>query len=235
MPTSDDLLAGLPPGTMFPAELGARVAEQGIAAVITIERSDEAVPLARALVEGGVRMIELAWRTGETLNALRAIKREVPEILLGVGTILSPEQVRSAQGEGANFGVSPGLSAAVLKEAGRRGLPFAPGVQTASEIQVALEQGCRWLKFFPAESAGGLVHLRSVHAPFAPLGLRYIALGGITEDSAENYLKEPMVAAVGGSWIAPAELVRQRAWDTIRQRAAAARALVAQSERTISA
>ncbi len=229
MPVPGRLIEGGSSDALFPDSLRSRVAEEKIAAVITVERGEDAVPLARALVEGGVRMIELAWRTGETVKAMTAIKREVPEIILGVGTLLSPEQVQIAQGEGADFGVSPGMSAAVVREAARCGLPFAPGVQTASEIQAALEAGCHWLKFFPAESAGGLTHLRSVHAPFAHLGLRYIALGGITEESATGYLQEPVVAAIGGSWIAPSALVRQRSWETIRQRAAAARALAGRS------
>lgn len=226
MPSTDDFVPGLPAPFMFTAILGERIEREGILAVVAVEKADDAVPLVRALRDGGVRVIELAWRTGETLNALMAIKREVPEIILGIGTLLSPDQVRIACAAGADFGVSPSLSSAVLNEARTCGLPFAPGVQTATEIHSAVEQGCRWLKFFPAESAGGLAHLRSVHAPFAHLGLRYIALGGITEESAPDYLRDPAVGAVGGSWIAPASLVKERAWDAIRQRATVARGLV---------
>jgi 2-dehydro-3-deoxyphosphogluconate aldolase/(4S)-4-hydroxy-2-oxoglutarate aldolase len=193
--------------------------------VITVDSAADAVPLARALVAGGIRAMELAWRTAATPDALRAIVSEVPEMLAGVGTILSADQVRVVVGIGAAFGVSPGLSATVLSAARSAGLPFAPGVQTASDVQAALEHGCRFLKYFPAQTAGGLPHLRSLNAPFAHLGLRYLALGGIDESNAIAYWREPAVAAIGGSWIAPTNLARERAWETIRARAAAARAL----------
>lgn len=210
---------------VFPPELLSRLCAQRIIAVITVDEVQQAVTLARTLVEGGVMAMELAWRTPVTLDALEAIVREVPEMMAGVGTLLSAEQVRAVADAGAAFGVSPGMSAAVVTAARRHGLPFAPGVQTPSDLQAALESGCRLVKFFPAESAGGLVHLRSMHAPFAHLGLRYIALGGIDAQKAAGYLAEPCVAAVGGSWIAPTALVRQGAWEQIRRNAAAARAL----------
>ncbi len=227
----DDAALGVPAPLLFPLPLARRLEQETVVAVITIERAEDAVPLARALVDGGVRGIELAWRTAGTLAALTAIKREVPEMLIGAGTLLSKEQVRAVTGAGADFGVSPGFSAPVVREASRCGLPFAPGVQTASEVQVAIEHGCRWLKFFPAESAGGLAHLRSLHAPFAHLGLRYIALGGITEANAMAYLSEPSVGAIGGSWIAPAALVRERAWDLVQQRARAVRTMIERLEK----
>ena len=184
------------------------------------------MPLARAVVGGGVLASGLAWRTPAFLEALVAIKRDVPELLVAAGTLLSPEQVHRVQAAGADFGVSPGLSVAVLEEARKCQFPFMPGVQTASDLHRAIELGCRWLKYFPAESAGGLAHLRNLHAPFAHLGLRYLPLGGINESNVAAYLNERPVAAVGGSWIAPAESVSQRAWEKIRQRAVAARALV---------
>lgn len=194
-------------------------------AVITIDAPADAVPLARALVRGGVSTVELAWRTPATMAALDAMKREVPEMLVGIGTILTPQQVEIAHRSGADFGVAPGFSRAVVTKAIRVGLPFAPGIQTATDIQSALELGCRWLKFFPAEPAGGVAHLRSLHAPFAHLGLKFIALGGIDEGNAGAYLRESCMAAIGGSWIASRELIEKRAWDVIAQRAAVARAL----------
>jgi 2-dehydro-3-deoxyphosphogluconate aldolase/(4S)-4-hydroxy-2-oxoglutarate aldolase len=220
-------------GEAFPQKLVVRLESDRVIAVITVDTADEAVLLGRALVAGGVRVMELAWRTSATLEALAAIVQDVPEMLAGVGTLLSPEQVQAAADAGAEFGVSPGMSAAVVRAARTFGLPFAPGVQTPSDVQAAVEQGCRLLKFFPAESAGGLTHLRNLNAPFAHLGLRYIALGGIDQRTAPAYLAEPCVAAIGGSWIAPSVLVRQGAWEDIRQNAAAARALATRFERII--
>ena len=230
--TEQEPLPGLPAGDVCPPELVERLASVRVVAVFTVTTAQEALPLCRALYDGGIRAIELAWRTPATLGALAAIVKEMPEMFTGVGSLLSEEQVRAAKSTGAHFGVSPGMSVAVVRAARRVGLPYAPGVQTPSDIQAAIEQGCRLLKYFPAESAGGLAHLRSVHAPFAHLGLRYVALGGIDELKAAGYLAEPCIAAVGGSWIAPAALVRRGAWDEIRQNAAAACALAARTERS---
>jgi 2-dehydro-3-deoxyphosphogluconate aldolase / (4S)-4-hydroxy-2-oxoglutarate aldolase len=235
MSLSDDSTPGLAPAVIFPAAIQQRVEAEGIAAVIAVEAPEDAVPLARALLAGGVRMVELAWRTAATATALVTLKREVPELFIGVGTLLTAEQARFARSAGADFGVSPGFSASVVHAAKACELPFAPGVQTASDLHAAIEAGCRWLKFFPAESSGGLAHLRNIHAPFAHLRLRYIPLGGINENNAPEYLREPIVAAVGGTWIAPATLVRQRAWDEIRQRAAAARGLVERRRKEVAA
>ncbi len=223
-----------PAGSAFPPELADRLAVERIVAVITIEDPGQAVPLARALVAGGICAMELAWRTPATLESLAAIVREVPEMLAGVGTLLTAAQVRAAADAGADFGVSPGMSVTVVSAARSVGLPFAPGVQTPSDVHAAVEQGCRLLKFFPAESAGGLTHLRSLHAPFAHLALRYIALGGIDERKAEAYLTEPCISAIGGSWIAPAALVKQGAWEIITKNAAAARALTTRIQGTMA-
>lgn len=220
---------GMPPGDAFVAGIEARVAKARIVAVITVDEVADAVPLARALVAGGICAMELAWRTAEFLPALRAIKQEVPEMLAGAGTLLTPEQVEAVHAAGADFGVSPGLSGRVVAAARRVGLPYAPGVMTPSDLHAAVELGCRFVKFFPAVSSGGLAHLKSIHAPFAHLGLRYLVLGGVSEANAAEYLREPSVVALGGSWIAPPALVRQRAWDTIRERALAACALAANS------
>ncbi len=220
-------IPGLPPEGAFAAAMEARVVAARIVAVITVDRAADAVPLARALVAGGITAMELAWRTTDFLPALRAIRREVPEMLAGAGTLLTPEQVGAVHAAGADFGVSPGLCEHVVAAARRAGLPYAPGVMTPGDLHAAVRLGCRFLKFFPAVSAGGLAHLRSIHAPFAHLGLRYLVLGGVDEAGAADYLREPAVAALGGSWIAPPALVRQRAWDVIRARAAAAAALAA--------
>lgn len=217
----------LPETTNFPSELRAIIRAHRIVAVISVDTVQSAVPLARALAAGGIRVVELAWRTKATCGALEAIVREVPEMIVGVGTLLSAGLVRAAMDGGAAFGVSPGISAEVIAAAKRNRLPFAPGIQTPSDLQLAVECGCRFVKYFPAESAGGVAHLRNLHAPMAHLGIEYLPLGGIKEGNAAGYLAEPWVAAVGGSWIAPAELVQHGAWDEIRTRAQAAHRLVA--------
>lgn len=207
-----------------PSLLGQLEAER-VAAVITLDDASDAVPLARALRSGGLRLVELAWRTEKTLASLEAILAEVPGMLVGVGTLLTASQVEAAARAGAHFGLSPGIDARVVAAARDVGFSFVPGVQTPSDILAAIGLGCGFLKFFPAETAGGVAHLRTMHAPFAHLGLRYLPLGGISEATARDYLIQPSVVAVGGSWIAPAPLVRARAWPEITLRAKAARAL----------
>jgi 2-dehydro-3-deoxyphosphogluconate aldolase / (4S)-4-hydroxy-2-oxoglutarate aldolase len=199
----------------FPEDLLARVKQTGVVAVLTIDDAADAVPLARALLEGGVDCIELTLRTQAAIAALQRIKSEVPRILAGVGTILTASQVADVTAAGAAFGVAPGMNPRVVQAAQQAGLPFAPGVLTPSDIEQALEQECRVLKFFPAEPAGGLSYLKSMAAPYAHLNLRFIPLGGLDAQNAERYLAEPLIAAVGGSWIAPRELVRQRQWQKI--------------------
>lgn len=211
---------------LFPCELRDVLAGEKLLAVLTIEDPANAVPLARALIDGGVHVMELAWRTPETVSALEAIRRDVPEMVAGIGTLLSTDQMQAARAAGAAFGVSPGLSTTLLERARALGFPYAPGVMTPSELQVAIEHGCRLVKYFPAESAGGLSHLRGMNAPFAHLRMRYIVLGGLTESNAGGYLQENCVSALGGSWIAPSDLIARKSWDVIAERAKRARRMV---------
>lgn len=211
-----DAIPGLPPAKAFNPVLISRLQTKRILAVVTIDEIETALPVIRALAEGGVGAIELAWRTPKTLEALRAIRAEAPEMLVGVGTLLTPEQVAAAHAAGAHFGVSPGLSVPVIQAAKWVGLDYAPGVQTPSDLHTAVEQGCRFLKYFPAESVGGLKHLKSMAAPFAHLNLQFIALGGIDEAKADDYLADPLITVLGGSWIAPSAMIKQRNWNGIR-------------------
>jgi len=173
-------------------------------------------------VENGIGVMELTLRTPAALDALRAIREGVPEMVAGVGTVLTREQVREAKNAGAAFGVAPGLNRNVLDEAAKQGLPFAPGVATPSDIEAALEHGCRVMKFFPAEPSGGLAYLQSMAAPYLHLGLHFIPLGGLNEENLRAWLDSPLVCAVGGSWIAPRDLVRAKDWPEIGRRAEAA-------------
>ena len=203
----------------FPENLLARIQQTGVVAVLTIDDATDAVPLARALLAGGVDCVELTLRTPAAIAALQRIKSEVPQMLAGVGTVLTTSQVAEVAAAGAAFGVAPGMNPRVVRAAQQAGLPFAPGVLTPSDIEQALEQDCRVLKFFPAEPAGGLSYLKCMAAPYAHLNLRFIPLGGLDAHNAERYLADPLIAAVGGSWIAPRELVRQRQWERIAENA----------------
>ncbi len=199
----------------FPDELRQELQHAGVIAVLMIDRADDAVPLARALLAGGVNCIELTLRTNAALESLRRIRAEVPEIIAGVGTILTPEQVNAAQEHSAAFGVAPGMNPRVVAEARRVGLPFAPGVCTPTDIELALEAGCKALKFFPCEPCGGLSYLKTIAAPFMHLGVQFIPLGGVNAVNAAVYLKEPSVLALGGSWLAPKDLIAKGDWAAI--------------------
>jgi 2-dehydro-3-deoxyphosphogluconate aldolase/(4S)-4-hydroxy-2-oxoglutarate aldolase len=180
-----------------------------------ITRAEDAVPLAQALLTGGVSSIELTLRTEAALDCVRRIRAEVPDMTVGVGTILTPGQANDAKEAGASFGVSPGMNPRVVAEARRIGLPFAPGICTPTDIELALEADCRLLKFFPCEPCGGLPYLKTIAAPFMHLNLQFIPLGGVNAANAATYLQDSSVLALGGSWLAPKELVSQGNWMAI--------------------
>lgn len=213
----------------FPDELREKLHQTGVIAVLMIDCVADAVPLAIALREGGVRGIELTLRTDAALDCLRQIRAEVPEMTVGVGTILTPRQANEALQAGASFGVAPGMNPRVVAEARRIGLPFAPGICTPTDIELALEAGCRVLKFFPSEPCGGLPYLRTIAAPFLHLGLKFIPLGGLSPANAATYLREPSVLALGGSWLAPREMIVQKNWQAITDLAVEATRLAQQA------
>jgi 2-dehydro-3-deoxyphosphogluconate aldolase/(4S)-4-hydroxy-2-oxoglutarate aldolase len=181
--------------------------------VLTIERLEDAVPLARALVGGGVRVLEVTLRTPVAIEAAKAIMAEVPEAIVGIGTILDPDDLARAKALGASFGISPGATPDLLKAAVASGLPFAPGVATASEVMQALAHGFNLLKFFPAEQSGGIRALRALAGPFPDV--RFCPTGGVGEANAAAWLAEFNVVAVGGSWLCPAADIRSGNWDGI--------------------
>jgi 2-dehydro-3-deoxyphosphogluconate aldolase / (4S)-4-hydroxy-2-oxoglutarate aldolase len=213
---------------MTETEVFARVAAVRIMAVLMIDRESDALPLAEALWAGGIRGMELTLRTPAALGALRAIKREFPEMLAGAGTVIRPDQVPQVLEAGADFAVAPGMNRRVVEAALTAKLPFAPGICTPSDIEAALEYDRTLLKFFPSEPSGGLAYLRIIAAPYAHLGLRFIPLGGVTPANVETYLREPMVACVGGSWLAPREAMQRGDWASIRATAAEATAVLDQ-------
>jgi 2-dehydro-3-deoxyphosphogluconate aldolase/(4S)-4-hydroxy-2-oxoglutarate aldolase len=210
----------------FPEPWCTRLQSTGAVAVVIIDEPRHAEPLAAALLEGGIDLIELTLRTPSALEGIRRIRQAFPTVGIGAGTLLEPSQVQAAVEAGATFGVAPGLNPDVVRAARDCGLPFAPGVCTPSEIERALGLGCGLLKYFPAETLGGARHLRITTSPFSHLGVRYMPLGGITLQTAESYLREPSVIALGGSWIAPRELITGGNWGLIRENARAVREMV---------
>ncbi len=200
---------------MLPEPIANRVHTTGIVAVLVIDREEDGPPLAKALLAGGVDVMELTLRTPAALGALRRIRAEVPEMLAGAGTVLTPAQVEEVKAAGAEFAVSPGVNPRVLQAAKDAGLPFAPGIATPTDIEQALEFDCKVLKFFPAEPSGGLAYLKAVAAPYQHLGVKFLPLGGLNEKNMASYLADPLVAAIGGSWLAPRDAIREGRWDHI--------------------
>lgn len=205
----------------------ARLEAAGVVAVLVLDREEDGPPVAEALMAGGVTAMELTLRTPAAIGALKAIRREVPEMLAGIGTILTPTQVAAVVEAGGAFGVSPGLNPRVVEAALAARLPFAPGICTPSDIERGLEYDRKLVKFFPAEASGGLKYLHNIAAPYAHLGVRYMPLGGVGTGNMGAYLADPHVAAIGGSWLAPRETIRAGRWADITE---AARAAIAQRD-----
>lgn len=202
---------------------GQTLVEKQLIAVLMIDDLASAIPLAEALLRGGVDAMELTLRTPVALDAARAIRDNLPEMMVGIGTILTLDQVEGARDAGAHFGVSPGVNPEVMRHAAELGLPFGPGVMTPTDIDISVREGARLLKFFPAGSSGGLGHLRNISAPYAHLGLQFIPLGGINLENMGDYLESDLIAAVGGSWLAPRDAIREKDWERIEQNARTAR------------
>ena len=196
-------------------QLYKRIGRCGLVATLTVDDPDKAVELARSLLAGEIDVMELTLRTPGAYDALAAVKSEVPEMLTGVGTVLQINQLDKIAELGADFAVAPGMNPKIIKHASRIGMPFAPGVCSPSEIESAVELGCRILKFFPAEPAGGIKYLTSMAAPYAHLGLKYIPLGGLNSENMVDYLSSDLILAVGGSWIAPRSAINDGDWATI--------------------
>jgi len=187
--------------------------------VLTIEREDEAVPLAEALVAGGVNTLEVTLRTAAAKKALTLIRRYVPKAIVGLGTALTEEDLRQAKDLELPFAFSPGATVKLMEAAQRLGVPLIPGIATASELMLAMEHGINCFKLFPAEAVGGMSMLKSLHGPFPRA--KFCPTGGITENSAPKYLALPNVLAVGGSWLILPGEVRSGSFAAITARAKA--------------
>jgi 2-dehydro-3-deoxyphosphogluconate aldolase/(4S)-4-hydroxy-2-oxoglutarate aldolase len=191
--------------------------------VVIVDDVTHAVPLARALVRGGLRVIEITLRTAVALDAIRAIVGEVAEAVVGVGTVLEPNQLAAARAAGARFAVTPGATARLLDVAAGEGLPLLPGIATVSEAMALIERGYGFAKFFPAEPAGGAAYLSALASPLPQL--KFCPTGGITLESAPRYLKLSNVACVGGSWMVDRDRIAAGDWPAITAAATAAAAL----------
>ncbi|RBO93312.1 2-dehydro-3-deoxy-phosphogluconate aldolase [Pseudochrobactrum asaccharolyticum] len=196
---------------------------QTVIPVLLIDKAKDAVPLARALAKGGLPAIEITLRTTAALDAIRAVAEEVPEAIVGAGTILNASHYEQAVRAGSQFIVSPGVTDAILDAADQSSIPLLPGCATASEVMSLRERGYTHVKFFPAEQAGGAPYLKALSSPLA--GTFFCPTGGISLSNAMSYLQLPNVLCIGGSWIAPKELVNDGKWDEITTLAAAASAL----------
>ena len=194
----------------------------GIVPVIAINDAADAVPLAKALIEGGLPCAEVTFRTSATEEIIREAAKEFPELYLGAGTILNSVDLHRAFDAGAKFAVAPGFNKSVVNEAVKNDFAFAPGVCTPSEVEQAVELGCKFLKFFPAEAAGGVKMLKSIIAPYRHLGIRFMPTGGVTSANAADYLAIKEVAAIGGTWLGKAEDIKAENWDAVAKTVKAA-------------
>lgn len=207
-------------------EIIEKIDKAGVVAVLVIDEVKHAVPLANALLAGGVDTIELTLRTPVAMQAARTIKNEVPEISLGFGTVLTVDQIKAAAELGADFAVAPGCNPKIIAAAHEYGLSFAPGIATPTDIEMAIEQGCRVLKYFPAETSGGIKHLINMAAPYQHLDLKFIPLGGLNIENAHSYLQSPIITAIGGSWIAKRSMIQGEDWTAITNNAIEIRKIV---------
>jgi 2-dehydro-3-deoxyphosphogluconate aldolase / (4S)-4-hydroxy-2-oxoglutarate aldolase len=192
-----------------------RILAKRIVPVVVLDSAEHAEPLAEALLAGGLDIMEITFRTAAAEESIKRIAARFPEILLGAGTLLEKEQVIRAKNAGAVFGLAPGLNPEIIAAAREAGLQFSPGVMTPSEVEQALSLGCKLLKFFPAEAAGGVNMLKSLNGPYAHTGVKFIPTGGVTSANLTTYLKLPVVAAIGGSWMVDKALVNECKWAEI--------------------
>ncbi len=203
-----------------------KLTESGIVAVVVFDDITTVVPTMQALVNAGISAIELAQRTPISLEAIQIVKKEFPSVLVGAGTVIRIDQVQAVKDAGADFAVAPGLNTKVMDEALRVGLPFAPGITTASDIETALEYDVKFLKFFPAESIGGLKYLNATNGPYKYLGIKYLPLGGVNIENSKDYLNSDIISCIGGSWIAKTNLINNKEYKKIEDNAKEAMAML---------
>lgn len=203
-------------------EIIEKLRQYGVVPVIAIDSVEAAIPLADALIDGGLPVAEITFRTNEAAEVIDLLRKERPHLTLGAGTVITHENLEAAAKCGAQFAVAPGLNPGIVSQSADMSIPFIPGVATPSEIEKALTLGCKTLKFFPSEASGGVLMLKALFAPYAHTGVRFVPTGGIKPENLEQYILEPAVAAVGGTWIATKEDINKGDWDSISEKCRAA-------------
>ncbi len=191
----------------------------GVIPVVEVDGVSEADALAESLLEAGLGVVEVTFRTHAAAEVIARIAERYPDMVVGAGTVVAPQDLRRAMQAGARFALAPGLSPRMLDVAAEAGFAYVPGAMTPSDLQAGLERDIRCFKFFPAVPAGGITVLRAIAAPFALQGLRFIPTGGVSAATVADWLKEPSVAAVGGTWIASRSMIREGDWHGIRRQA----------------
>ena len=205
-----------------------QILQKRVVPVAVIDKVEDAVPLAGALLAAGLDVIEVTFRTAAAPEAIRAIAQAHPSMLVGAGTLLEVAQVKQARAAGAKFGVAPGLNAVVVQASLAAGMPFVPGVATASEVERGLELGCKLQKLFPADVLGGVKLLKAFAGPYGHTGVKFVPLGGVNAQNMAEYLALPIVAAIGGSWIVEKKLIAEKKWAEITALTKAALAIAQQ-------
>ena len=198
----------------------------GVIPVIAVESPEWAIPLADALIEGDLPVVEITFRTQAAAEVIKSLTRERPELLVGAGTVLSTENLIQAREYGATFAVAPGYNPHIVEKSLELAFPFFPGIMTPTDIEKGLSVGVRTFKYFPAEASGGISMLKAMSAPYVHLGLRFFPTGGVNINNIEDYLGINQVLAVGGTWIATKEMIASKQWESIKDNAMAARKAV---------
>ena len=209
----------------------ARLQEIKIVPVLVLNDVDSGLKMCEILCECGLPAAEITFRTGAAADVISAAAKRFPELYLGAGTVLKPADLDRAFDAGARFAVAPGFNPTVVRYAVEKSYAFAPGVCTPSEIEQAMELGCRFLKFFPAEASGGLAMIKSLIAPYKHLGVSFMPTGGITSENCSGYLQIPQITAVGGTWLGKTSDIESGNWEAI---AAAVRAAAALKEQFVN-
>lgn len=194
-----------------------RIEQDRIIPVIALEDAADAVPLCKALKAGGLAVAEITFRTKAAPKILTTVAQEFPEFMLGAGTVTMLNEVEAAKDAGAQFAVAPGFNPKIVKRAQELDLPFFPGVCTPSEVEAALDLGCRILKFFPAGTSGGLKMIKALYGPYSHRGVKFIPTGGVNADNLAEYIAHPAVLAVGGSWIVSKALLKAKDWSRVTE------------------
>ncbi|MBW2690548.1 MAG: bifunctional 4-hydroxy-2-oxoglutarate aldolase/2-dehydro-3-deoxy-phosphogluconate aldolase [Deltaproteobacteria bacterium] len=194
--------------------------------VIVIERAEDAEPLAEALLTGGMDVVEITFRTAAAAEAIKNIRKAFPDMLVGAGTVVTPELAQRAIDAGVSFGLAPSLNSETVKFFQKSGTLFIPGVMTPSEIEQGLALGCTLLKFFPAGPAGGVDMLKALGGPYASQGVQFCPTGGVNLENMNDYLRLPIVGNIGGSWLATQQQIADKQWDKITQQVKVALAKV---------